>query len=400
MKDSTAIYTAFLRQHPPPYLFWRSPEGEVWITAGQQAPMQPPSSPAWRDWLHRHAADACSLHRGMPTFFIFGFDPAQPAAGIWNGFPSAALVCPSAAYHRIGDSEEFLGVDGEDFPHEEDAGSGGGAFTEQGRITIREWDEERYRSAVSEALSLLRSGTLQKIVLARSIRIVLSAPFDVRRALRSMQSQPHAFSLCYSPDGSRFFLSATPERLGSVRDGAFTTMALAGTLPRDTGTGSDPDMLLADAKERAEHAYVVEMIQEGIADYCSQLSVDDVRLLDLPHVTHILTRIQGVLSDGYGLNDMIAALHPTPAVAGTPREHACRQIAAIEQFPRGLYAGCVGWMNAAGNGDAAVAIRSAVVSGQEADAFAGAGIVRESDPAEEERETRAKLQTVLDILGA
>ena len=400
MKDPVAIYTAFLRHHPPPHLFWRSPEGEIWITAGQQAPMQPPSSPAWRDWLHGHAADACSLHGDMPTFFIFGFDPAQPTAGMWEGFPSAALVCPAAAYHRVGDTETFLGMDAEDFPHEEESGSTGGAFTEQGRITISEWDEERYRHTVGDGLSLLRGGELQKIVLARSIRIALSAHFDVRRALRSMQLQPHAFSLCFSPDSSSYFLSATPERLGRVCSGEFSTMALAGTLTRDEDSRGDPETLLADAKERAEHAYVVEMIQEGIADFCSQLSVDDVRLLDLPHVTHILTRIQGVLTDGYGLNDMIAALHPTPAVAGTPREEACRSIAAIEPFSRGLYAGCIGWMNAAGDGDAAVTIRSAVVSGQGAHAFAGAGIVRESDPAEEERETRAKLQTVLDILGA
>lgn len=215
-----------------------------------------------------------------------------------------------------------------------------------------------------------------------------------------MQLQPHAFSLCYSPDGRRYFLSATPERLGSVHDGEFSTMALAGTLTRSDGAAGDPDALLADAKERAEHAYVVEMIREGISAYCSQLSVEDVRLLDLPHVTHILTRIEGVLSDGYGLNNMIAALHPTPAVAGTPREEACRSITAIEPFPRGLYAGCIGWMDSSGSGDAAVAIRSAVVAGKEAHAFAGAGIVRESDPTEEERETRAKLQTVLDILGA
>ena len=401
MKDPVAIYTAFLRHHPPPYLYWRSPEGEMWITAGQQAPMQPPSSPAWRDWLHRHAAEACSLPGDMPTFFIFGFDPAEPAAGMWEGFPSAALICPEAAYHRSGDTESFLGMDAQDFPYEEQSErTGRTAFTERGSITISEWDEEQYRGTVSKALTLLHEEQLQKIVLARSIRIALSTHFDVRRALQSMQQQPHAFALCYSPDGRRYFLSATPERLGLVRDGEFSTMALAGTLTREDDATRDPDALLADAKERAEHAYVVEMIQEGIAGFCSQLSVDDVRLLDLPHVTHILTRIQGVLTDGYGLNDMIAALHPTPAVAGTPREEACRSIAAIEPFPRGLYAGCIGWMDATGNGDAAVAIRSAVVSGQDAQAFAGAGIVRESDPAEEERETRAKLQTVLDILGA
>ena len=100
------------------------------------------------------------------------------------------------------------------------------------------------------------------------------------------------------------------------------------------------------------------------------------------------------------LRHVLAALHPTPAVAGTPRDAAMRQIAALEPFDRGLYAGCAGWFFPRGDGDAAVTIRSALVRGTDALVWSGAGIVRESNAAAEERETRAKLQTMLDVLGA
>ncbi|MBN1447779.1 MAG: isochorismate synthase [Bacteroidetes bacterium] len=399
MKDPVAVFTALLQQREPPYLFWRSPEGEIWITAGQNALPQPPASSSWREWLHRHASDICARDRTVPSFFVFAFAPEQPSQDIWEGFPSAALICPSVAYHQQWDSERFIGTDDIVVPGEDSLPTQS-AFPERGQISINDWQAEPYRGAIVQGLHLLQSGILEKIVLARTIRIGLSATFDVRRTLRSLLLQPHAFTLCYSPDGERYFLSATPERLGRVQDGEFSTMALAGTLARETDRVADPDVLLADAKERAEHAYVVEMIQKGAAPFCRELVVDDVRLLDLPHVTHILTRIHGRLADGYGLSDLIASLHPTPAVAGTPRQQACREITRIEGFRRGLYAGCIGWMDAAGNGDAAVAIRSAVVMGKDAWAFAGAGIVRESEPREEERETRAKLQTILDILGS
>jgi isochorismate synthase EntC len=106
------------------------------------------------------------------------------------------------------------------------------------------------------------------------------------------------------------------------------------------------------------------------------------------------------MREGRGMRDVIASLHPTPAVAGTPRTAAQELIAALEPFHRGLYAGCIGWFSSDGDGDAAVAIRSALVHGREALVWAGAGIVKGSSAAAEEHETQAKLRTMLDILGA
>jgi isochorismate synthase EntC len=158
--------------------------------------------------------------------------------------------------------------------------------------------------------------------------------------------------------------------------------------------------LLGDEKERAEHAYVVEMIREAASTFATGTEVQDVRVLELPHVRHMLTQISGQMAPECGMRHLIAALHPTPAVAGTPRAEAMRLIAELEPFDRGLYAGCAGWFVGDGDGDAAVTIRSALVRGTDATLWSGAGIVRHSDAEAEERETRVKLQTMLDVLGA
>jgi len=397
MKDAAAIF-AYLRTHaPPPYMCWRSPEGALRLAAGTESRDFPSQETEWRAWLRgQFAFDAGNT---IPRLFIMAFDPSERQDGVWDGFPSAEIWRPSMMYTAEDGVERFHGLDADAFPDEGAGAASGGAFPRHGGIRVAFDDVEEYRGRVQAGLAQLREGALEKIVLARSVRVELASSFDPLQALSALQL-PHSFGICYSPDGERFFLSATPERLARVQDGTFSTMALAGTMTRDrTGDGGH-EALLADAKERAEHAYVTEMIRGALAPFSRAMRVDDVRLLTLPHITHILTHIEGQLSEGHGMLDVVSALHPTPAVAGTPRDEATAGIRLLEDFSRGLYAGCVGWVDDAGNGDAAVTIRSAVVHNHAARAFAGAGIVAGSDPADEEAETRAKLQTVLDVLGA
>ena len=396
MNDPARIFSALLAAHPPPYLFWKSPEGEIWITAGLLSQRRPPDGEEWRSWLRRQES---TEETGLPDILLLAFDPDHAQDERWSGFPSAELFRPAVGYHADADGERFHGCTLEELslPAGDEVDV---AFPEQRSLHVRDWCGDAYRARVSRGLTQLRSGELGKVVLARGVDIDIAPPFDAHHAVTTLQQQPHAFAICYSPDGTRFFLSATPERLGRVRDGSFSTMALAGTMTREDGVRDGYSTLLEDAKERAEHAYVTEMIRESMGDIAEEISVDDVHLLELPHITHILTRIEGRLGEGRGMFDVVSALHPTPAVAGTARDTACDTIASLEDFSRGLYAGCIGWADAAGNGDAAVTIRSALVEGSRARAFAGAGIVRDSDAVEEERETRAKLQTMLDILGA
>jgi isochorismate synthase len=397
MKNAAAIF-AFLRTNaPPPYLYWRSPEGALRLAAGMQSRDVPPPGADWRTWLRgQSVAEGRDM---LPRVFIMAFDPATQQDDTWEGFPAAEIWRPSVMYCAENGVERFYGLDGNTFPEEGADTAAGGVFPRHGGIQLAFDDAGQYRDRVQAGLLQLQDGALEKIVLARSVHVELSSSFDPLHALSALQL-PHSFGVCYSPDGEHFFLSATPERLARVEDGSFSTMALAGTMTRAQSGEGARDELLADAKERAEHAYVIEMIREALAPCSIALRVDDVRLLTLPHITHILTHIEGQLLEGHGMLDVVSALHPTPAVAGTPRDAATEGIRLLEDFSRGLYAGCVGWVDGAGNGDAAVTIRSAVVHDHSAHAFAGAGIVAGSDPADEEAETRAKLQTMLDVLGA
>jgi isochorismate synthase len=397
MKDAAAVFTHLLTHASPPYIFWRSPEGEIWVGGGMSDERVPRDPKDWRGWLSRPNGTETAPAR-LPQFLLLGFDPVSSAGGNWEGFPLAQLFRPAIGYHLDGNEETFFGLEAGDIPEVRSAEAA--AFPVQGQIHIPDWAAEQYVERVRRGLQRIEAGAFQKIVLARSIGIELTTAFAPARALASLQQQPHSFAICYSPDGSRFFLSATPERLGRVRNGRFTTMALAGTMTRQRVAQDGFDTLLLNAKERAEHAYVTEMIRTELAAFADDVQVDDVQLLTLPHITHILTHMKCVLHPGRGMLDVVSALHPTPAVAGTPRVSAGKAIPELESFQRGLYAGCIGWVDARGNGDAAVAIRSAVVHGKTAHAFAGAGIVAESDPLDEERETRAKLQTILDILGS
>jgi menaquinone-specific isochorismate synthase len=391
MPDPEAQFLSLLRHEAAPYLFWRSPEGDTLAAAGLRRRFEPARSGEWREW----ATDQLDAEPDVPLIVLAFFDPAASAAEEWSGFPPIQYYQPAIAIQqRHGESRQW----GDASRLSRILRDGQDAVGASGSPTVDEWDDEAFRVRVAHALGLLQRGKLEKVVLARKARIRLTRPFDLPRTLHAMRQQRHAFSICYSPDGARFFLSATPERLGRVEGGHFLGMALAGTVPSE-GRKEGRD-LLNDAKEQTEHAYVVRMIGTAATRFATDIAIEEPGTLELPHVTHIMTRISAQLCPDCDLRHVIASLHPTPAVAGTPRTDALALIAALEPFNRGLYAGCVGWFSPLGDGDAAVTIRSAMVCGEEAIVWSGAGIVSDSDAAAEERETRAKMQTMLDILGA
>jgi isochorismate synthase len=179
--------------------------------------------------------------------------------------------------------------------------------------------------------------------------------------------------------------------------------ALAGSMPRGSGWEAQAAALRTSEKDLREHAPVRDAVVSALDPLCTAVThpaVPTVRVL--PTVLHLYSRVTGTLRDTTA-GDVLAltdALHPTPAVCGTPREAARAFIAAHEDAPRGWYAGPVGWVDAAGEGEAMVALRSAVVCGATAWAYAGAGLVRGSDAAQEWRETDAKLGPMRAALGA
>ncbi|HVU37012.1 MAG TPA: isochorismate synthase, partial [Opitutales bacterium] len=249
-----------------------------------------------------------------------------------------------------------------------------------------------FEAAVAEALARIRAGAYRKIVLARALDLKQPSPFlplDALNLLREKYPACYGFSLANGRGQS--FIGATPERLARVRGRELLTEALAGSAPRGTSATEDARLgraLLGRAKEAHEHEVVLEAIVRRLKRLgVENLTVEKARLLLLPNVQHLWSPVSAQLPAGMHLLDVLAMLHPTPAVGGQPREAARPDIARLERFDRGLYAGTVGWFDQAGDGEFVVAIRSALMDGTQARLFAGAGIVEGSVPAEEKAET-------------
>jgi isochorismate synthase len=256
---------------------------------------------------------------------------------------------------------------------------------------------------VRHALERIRAGGLTKVVLARAVELMgeLPSPFRALRALRT--AYPDCFAFLVDPGAGHTFLGATPERLARSVGGAIKLGALAGTAPRGDRPGADEAIgqrLLGSDKERQEHAIVVQAILDAVRPLGGELDAPDrPRLVKLSNVQHLYTPISVRPREPVSLIALLARLHPTPAVGGHPRPEALELIRGEERFDRGWYAGPVGWMNAAGDGEFAVALRSGLLGDGRARLFAGNGIVAGSDPETEYFETQLKLQPMLSALA-
>jgi isochorismate synthase len=265
---------------------------------------------------------------------------------------------------------------------------------------------QEYERQVDRALALLKTGELGKVVLARTLEINLDEPVDMRQMLRNLTAMnTHGYTFAVPlPTPGVTLVSASPELLVRRTGSTFMSRPLAGSQPR----GKDPvedranaQTLLASKKDQDEHRWVVEAEVEALRPYCRRMNVPSTpSLVSTPSMWHLCTKITGELTDpGVTALTLAAALHPTPAVCGSPTMAAREAIAQIESFDRCFYAGAVGWVDANGDGEWAVAIRSAEVTDQSLRLYAGAGIVGASRPELELAETSAKFQTLLRGMG-
>ena len=261
-----------------------------------------------------------------------------------------------------------------------------------------------WQALVGSVVAGIRDGSLgvDKVVLARAEQLILDRRVDEACLRRLVRDYPTCTVFAVAR-GAACFLGATPERLAQVHHGSVRTMALAGSIGRGATPAEDRalgDQLLASPKERAEHGVVVRAIRDGLAEVCtSVVGPAEPRLVRLPNVQHLLTPLRAELSPGRGLFDVAAALHPSPAVGGSPRDRALAVIREREGLDRGWYGGLVGWVNAAGEGELGVGIRSALLRGTEAWLYAGCGIVADSDPAAERAESEWKLRPMRSALA-
>ncbi len=266
-------------------------------------------------------------------------------------------------------------------------------------VTRREVGD--YRGAVRAALADIAVGELRKVVLARAQEIVAPRGFHPLRMLNGLRERfPDCYAFSVSRGAATSFIGASPERLVRVNAGRLETEALAGSAPRGASATDDAAMaaaLLRSDKDLREQREVLEDIIARLERLgCSPTYTPVPQVRRLANVQHLLTSISAPLPPGLGLLEVVGAMHPTPAVGGQPREAALPRIRTLEGFPRGLYAGALGWINARGDGEFFVGIRSALVSGPQARVYAGAGIVAGSDPEKEFAETELKFRAMLD----
>ena len=249
------------------------------------------------------------------------------------------------------------------------------------------------------ALEAIGAGRLDKVVLAREAAVEAEWPFPRAELLRRLQRRPGGSTFLYASDG---FVGASPELLVRRRGRVATSRPMAGTVPQGDSASAEADglaRLTGSPKEAVEHRLVVDAVAEGLAKVADRVQVGRPEVVRLATVAHLATEITADLTGPLPTAlELAGLLHPTPAVGGSPRDAALAAIAALEPFDRGCYAGPVGWVDRAGDGEWAVALRGATLEGRHARLVAGAGIVPGSDPDAEWAETEHKLRAMLEVL--
>jgi isochorismate synthase len=245
----------------------------------------------------------------------------------------------------------------------------------------------------------VRAGRLTKVVIARDVVVSADRPLDVHAVLLRLRAA-FGSSYRYSIEG---FVGASPELLVARHGDVVRSHPLAGTAPRTGDPTNDARMaaaLITSTKDQVEHRVVIDVVHETLLPWCSYLDwEEEPSIVAVANVQHLGTLIEGRLSaPPPNVLEMAQALSPTPALGGHPRAEALDLIAAVEGFDRGRYGGAVGWVDSAGNGTWAVAIRCAEIAGTTARLFAGGGIVADSEPLAELAETQAKFQAMLSAI--
>ena len=424
---SSPAFAAAFDALPTPRTVWSAPDDALVLAGGAAATLT--ASGPDRFAAIREATDdlfdAGDVHAGTEAarprvFGGFAFHEGACAGDPWKPFPEARFVLPRIQV-TFADNGSWLTVT--------DAGSDASPTAVERRLD-REIDRlsgrpddgprpprpgirgkrrttsrEAWRESVTAALDRIGEGELRKVVLAQALDVDLAASLSIPDTLvRLGEKYPDCHRFLVEPAaGEAGFFGATPERLVSVRGRTVETGALAGTTGRGETPAEDEWLareLMDSEKNVHEHDLVAETISEQLAPFAASLATGERRVRRLATVQHLWTPITAELDRDYHVLDLVEALHPTPAVGGLPPEEALATIRETEPFDRGWYAAPVGWIDAAGYGSFAVALRSAVATRKEVTLFAGVGIVADSDPDREWDEVQLKYRPILDELEA
>jgi anthranilate synthase component 1 len=280
----------------------------------------------------------------------------------------------------------------------------------QGPLYSANRTSEDYRDAVERAKEQIRAGEAFQIVLSQRFEVPTEASaLDVYRVLRATNPSPYMYLFRFQgADWARGFdvVGSSPEALVKVTDGESLLHPIAGTRPRGATPERDAALaaeLLADPKERAEHLMLVDLGRNDLGRVSAPGTVEVLDFMQIErysHVMHIVSTVVGRVAPDRSALDVLLAAFPAGTLSGAPKPRAMQIIDDLEPTRRGLYGGCVGYLDFAGNGDTAIAIRTALLRDGVAYVQAGAGIVADSDPAAEDAECRNKAMAVLGAIAA
>ena len=410
---------AFLAAHDPPRFHWADRDGVEFVGSGATARIVA-DGPDRIERVRERSEELLDPvdHQGpavaRPRLIGgFTFDPRRDSEEPWESFPDAAFVLPRMWLVNASDTT-WLSVAAVDsspeaveaaletaadrlagLPEGADAPSPPGVSGTAVQPTREGWVD-----GVERAVGQIRAGALEKVVLSTKLSVDLDAEIDVPELLGGLRrTYPDCILFLVEFEGLPAFFGPTPERLVRHSGSRVETEALAGSMPRGETPESDKQRarsLLNDGKLRHEQELVVDGIVDDLSAF-GPVTEGDSHVRKLANVQHLETPITADVGDAHVL-ELVAALHPTPAIGGKPREAAMAAIRRIEPFDRGWYAGPIGWFDAAGDGEFAVGIRSAIASGTSATLFAGNGIVVDSDPGDEWEEIQPKYRPIMDAL--
>jgi menaquinone-specific isochorismate synthase len=258
---------------------------------------------------------------------------------------------------------------------------------------------EQYKLNVDRALAAIEAKQIEKVVLARDLKATVSTGFNINPALKKLERK---FETCYIYSVAGLF-GASPELLVKVQHSEVSARVLAGTAGRGTDPGVDQAIgtaLVESPKNRAEHKFAIDSLVTSLQEFCVEINVDaEPFSMALPNLWHLASDVKAVLNSDSSSLQVVNALHPSAAVAGTPRDKALEVIEEIENVDRGRYAGPVGWLGADGDGVWAIALRGAQLNDETLTAFAGCGIVAGSDAQAELEEAILKFKPIVDALS-
>lgn len=353
---------------------------------------------------------------GIVAFGGMAFDPKKTTTSLWHQFNPSQFIIPECLVTKnekghfltvtiqleqshpierlenvLNEVEDLIVTQSEELPI-------GAVILNKEEIAPEAWIE-----TIKEAKRTIKNKDAQKIVLARELRLQLNKQAEIAPILDTLlKTQPTSYIFAFER-GDDCFVGATPERLVKIEGDQVLSTCLAGTAPRGKTDEEDKrihEELLQDKKNLEEHRHVVNMITHSIEKYCYDVQVANNPIVyPLKNLQHLYTPVSGKLKKGYSIFDIVEDLHPTPALGGAPKESALQFIREHELLDRGWYGAPIGWLDGNGNGEFAVAIRSALVQGDEASLFAGCGIMEDSDPQTEYDETNIKFLPMLTVFG-